>query len=170
MFSLIINLYFKNIGMCSECYSSNAMEIKNAEYAGKKHTHTHIFYIVSCLSEASECYSIKKTGPPLVRHHQPTGSSISTKHWGEWRRLTVSYIVAAPLIRMSRFFHFHLDFCQSSGFLHCWQHYIAQMRGRILACVLWLVLQIIWLYQPDKHTHISVRISVTRNVKKKDLC
>lgn len=79
MFSLIINLYFKNIGMCSECYSSNAMKIKNTEYAGKKHTYTY-FTLLVVYRRPQNVILLKKTGPPLVRHHQPTGSSISTKH------------------------------------------------------------------------------------------
>lgn len=70
MFSLIINLYstFDNIRVCGECYSINAMKIRSTEYASKNITHsrTYIFHIVGYPSEASDCYSIKKQGPPAA--------------------------------------------------------------------------------------------------------
>lgn len=52
-----------------------------------------------------------------MRHRQHTGGGIDRKCRGGRRSLTVSYIVAAPIIHMVRSFHSHLDDCQYEGFL-----------------------------------------------------
>lgn len=129
----------------------NENRYRNIEYAKQKNKHNtyiHIYIYISlmvffvCLFvflKASYC-SLIKTGAPWCA--STSAVATASEHTGsrrEWRRLTVSYIVAAPIIRLGRFFHFHLEVCQSRGFLRCWQHFIAQMRGHIL------VLQIIWL-------------------------
>lgn len=49
MFCLIIHLYltFESIRMCSECYSNNAMKIRDTQMMLKNNTQT--FHIVGCL-------------------------------------------------------------------------------------------------------------------------
>lgn len=126
--SLIIDVCSTFENCAVGCYSSKSWKLKiqinkkkekkEERKKNKNQTQTHIsLYIDGCLSRGFRFLSYLKQEPSLMRHRQHTGSSIDRKCRGGWRSLTVSYIVAAPIIHMGRSFHSHLDDCQYEGFL-----------------------------------------------------
>lgn len=67
----------------------------------KERQKSHIFFTLLVVRRGPAIIALlKNRTPPPVGHHKYNGSSINRKCRGEWRRLTVSYIVAAPIIRM----------------------------------------------------------------------
>lgn len=77
------------------------LEVQNTQK--KNITRAHPYFTLLHVYWRPRVVIVLTIRSPPLRHHQHI-VAWTEKHGGEWRRLTVSYIVAAPVIHMGRIF------------------------------------------------------------------
>lgn len=103
------------------------LEVQNTQKKNITRAHPY-FTLLHVYWRPRVFYCINNQEPPAAT--PPTHCSMNRKAWRRMKKAhSVLHCSSSSNPHGQDFFHFHLDVCQSRGFLHGWRHYIAQMRS-----------------------------------------